>query len=40
LDFPPNYPNIFEVSPHPLPLLVGERGRVRGDKMLEENSKT
>jgi hypothetical protein len=29
---------IFEISPHPLPLPSGERGRVRGGKMLEENS--
>jgi hypothetical protein len=28
----------LKLSPHPLPLPSGERGRVRGHKMLEENS--
>jgi hypothetical protein len=27
-----------EFSPHSLPLPSGERGRVRGHKILEENS--
>jgi len=27
------YPKTFEISPHPLPLPSGERGRVRGNKL-------